>query len=323
MVQILGIGFVAGLAAALLFGSATSGTAISIPLFYLASLPIAVAALGWSHAAGLVAALVAAGAIAAMFGGFYFVSFLVGVGLPAWWLGYLGLLARPVDHAPDGLEWYPVGRIVAWAAILGPAVVLIAIPYYGFDADSFRTGLRTAFERFLRAQLQLGADAPLRLPGGSDPARTLDVLVAIFPPMAAVLATLTSLVNLWLAGRIVKLSGRLKRPWPELPAMVFPAFAPMLLAGAVAATFLPGAVGILASALMASLLMAYVVLGFAVLHAITRELRERPLILGGVYATAALFGWTLLIVALLGLAEAIFAVRARVARRRGLPMRPE
>jgi hypothetical protein len=324
MVQILAIGIVAGLTAALLFGSATSGSPLSIPLFYLSSLPIAVAALGWSQLAGLIAALVGAGAIAAMFGGFYFVSFLIGVGLPIWWLSYLALLARRGDDAdPETLEWYPVGRIVVWAALLGPAVVLVAIPYYGFDADAFRTGLKTAFERFLRAQMQLGPEGQLRLPGGGDPSRTIDVLVTIFPPMAAVLATLTTLLNLWLAGRIVKFSGRLKRPWPELSAMTFPASTALVLAAVVVCTFSSGVIGIVASALTASLLMAYVLLGFAVLHAITMTLKERPLILGGVYATAALFGWTMLIVAVLGLVEGFLALRARVARRRGPPVSPE
>ena len=39
-----------------------------------------------------------------------------GSALPAWWLGYLALLARP---APAGasVEWYPVGRLVLWAAL--------------------------------------------------------------------------------------------------------------------------------------------------------------------------------------------------------------
>ena len=94
--------------------------------------------------------------------------------------------------------------------------------------------------------------------------------------MAAVLATLTSLLNLWLAGRIVKFSGRLKRPWPELPAMVFPASTALGLAAAVAGTFATGVVGIVASALTASLLMAYVLLGFAVrMRAGRTSARER------------------------------------------------
>ena len=35
----------------------------------------------------------------------------------AWWLGYLTLLARPAANgAGNALDWYPVGRLVLWAA---------------------------------------------------------------------------------------------------------------------------------------------------------------------------------------------------------------
>ena len=85
----------------------------------------------------------------------------VGIGLPAWWLGYLALLgARP--DAPGGMEWYPVGRIVVWAAILGAGVVIAAIPNFGLDEESFRSGLRNVFERMLRAQTRASADGAAR-----------------------------------------------------------------------------------------------------------------------------------------------------------------
>jgi len=87
--------------------------------------------------------------LAAFLSPLFFITFLVGIGLPAWWLGYLALLARPVA---GGMEWYPVGRIVVWAALLGAAVVIAVIPNFGFDEESFRSGLRNVFERMLRAQ---------------------------------------------------------------------------------------------------------------------------------------------------------------------------
>src|SRR6266576_1040447 len=96
MMQIVLIGLGAGAAAALLFASVASGSLISILLFYLAPLPILIAALGWSHWAALIAACAAAAGLALIFGGFFFVAFLLGVGLPAWWLGYLALLGRPM-----------------------------------------------------------------------------------------------------------------------------------------------------------------------------------------------------------------------------------
>src|SRR6476659_3158352 len=95
MVQIALIGIGAGAAAALLFASVASGSYLSIALFYVAPLPIMIAALGWSHLAALIAALSAAIALAAVFGSVFFLAFLAGAGLPAWWLGYLAMLARP------------------------------------------------------------------------------------------------------------------------------------------------------------------------------------------------------------------------------------
>ncbi|HWV57295.1 MAG TPA: hypothetical protein VNZ57_07470, partial [Longimicrobiales bacterium] len=63
MMKIGLIGIGAGAAAALLFASVTSGSWLSVILFYLAPLPIMIAGLGWTHWAGLTAATVAAVAI--------------------------------------------------------------------------------------------------------------------------------------------------------------------------------------------------------------------------------------------------------------------
>jgi predicted membrane protein DUF2232 len=310
MMQLILIGIGAGVATALLFASVASGLLLSIFLFYLAPLPILIAALGWSHWAALVAAVTAAAGLAAFLSPLFFITFLVGIGLPAWWLGYLALLARPVA---GGMEWYPVGRIVVWAALLGAAVVIAVIPNFGFDEESFRSGLRNVFERMLRAQTRASAEAPLSLPG-VDADKLVTFLVAVIPLAGAILATITSLLNLWLAGRIVKISGLLKRPWPSLPDMQFPPFAPALLAVAIAGTFMPGIVGTIAGILSASLAIAYGILGFAVLHSITRAAKARPLLLGTSYAAVFVFGWPVLIVAMLGLADTIFGFRGRIPR---------
>ena len=100
--------------------------------------------------------------------------------------------------------------------------------------------------------------------------RLVDFLVLALPPAAAVLTTIVNVLNLWLAGRIVAMSGRLKRPQPDLPSMQFPSYAPLLTGAAIAASFLPGMIGTAAGVLAAAMLMAYAMLGFAVLHHITR-----------------------------------------------------
>jgi hypothetical protein len=312
--QIAFIAIGAGATAALLFASIASGSIIATFLFYLAPLPIMIAALGWSHWAGLIAAFGAAGALGAVLGFYFFAAFLVGAGMPAWWLSYLALLARPMPTG--GIEWYPIGRLLLWAAIIGAAVVVIAIPNFGTDKDSVQSGLRNAFERAMNVPEPTGGPgAPTR----ADTERLIDLFVAAIPPAAAVLATLLNVVNLWLAGRIVRVSGRLRRPWPDLAAISLPSSAPWLMAAAVAGSFLPDLFGLLSGVFAASLAMIFAILGFAVLHAITRGIGNRGLALAGTYTAVVVFGWPLFGIALLGLAETVFNIRARAAQKRGPP----
>lgn len=324
MLQIGLVGIGAGAAAALLFASVTSGTWMSIPLFYLAPLPIMIAGLGWSHWSALVAAVAASAALGFAFGGTFFIAFFAGAGLPAWWLGYLALLARPGEAGEIGtpagsaaLEWYPPGRLVVWAAVLAALVVLVAIPNFGLDAESFRAALAQSLSRMLRSE----TDGQAGMPGLANLDRLVAFLVAAVPPAAAVIATVTSVFNLWLAARVVKFSGRLTRPWPALADMTFPKLLSAALALAIAVSFLDSLVGIMAGVVSSALLMAYGVLGFAVLHAITRGIGSRPFLLGGVYASVMVFGWPILALSVLGIAETAFELRARVARKRGLPTR--
>jgi len=307
MVQILLVAIGAGAAAALLFASVATGSLIATLLFYLASLPILIAAMGWSHLAGLLGALLAATGLGLALGFYFFLAFLFGVGLPAWWLGYLALLGRSVgaNGSADSMEWYPIGRLVFWAAIIGALVIVVAVLNFGTDKETFQTEIRSAFERALRVQGQT------QIPGRTDTGRVIDILVVALPPAAAVLLTILNTFNLWLAARVVKVSGRLRRPWPDLSTMTLPNFTPGLLAAAIAGSFLPDLPGILAGVLAASLFMAYAIMGFAVLHAITRSMSGRTFALIGAYFTVVVFGWPILAMSMLGLAESAFNIRAR------------
>lgn len=325
MMQFGLIGIGAGAAAALLFASVSSGSFLSIVLFYLAPLPVMIAGLGWSHWAALLAALTATLTVAVVFGGVAVVAFVAGIAAPAWWLSYLAMLGRPVPAAANGapgagVEWYPPGRLLLWAALLGVLLVLAAIPNFGLDAASFRSHLSDA----LSSMLQVGTGASdghaTAAPAAAKAKRLVAFMVAVVPPAAAIAATVTSVINLWLAGRVVKFSGRLARPWPDLSAMTFPPLAAAALAVALAASFVGGMAGIVAGVVTAALVMAYGILGFAVLHAITRGVRSRPFLIGSIYASVLVFGWPLLMLSLLGLVDNVFNLRARVARRRGTPV---
>jgi len=148
MIQVVLVGLGAGAAAALLFASVVSGSIAAIFLFYLAPLPILIAALGWSHLAGLIAAA-SATAVIAVLSGVFFVAVPV-IAFGAWWLGYLTLLARPsANGGGTALEWYPVGRLVLWGAVIGTLIVAAAVPHFGTDLASLQAALRKMYERIL------------------------------------------------------------------------------------------------------------------------------------------------------------------------------
>jgi len=319
MMQIVLIGLGAGAASALLFATVASGSWLSVFLFYVSPLPIMIAALGWSHLAGLIAAISAAVVLAAIFGWVFLVAFLAGSGLPAWWLSYLAMLARPAlagaqVGAPGQLEWYPPGRLILWAAAFASLVVIVGILSLGTDFEGFRASFREALERMVRVNPPPGA------PAGRDTSGSiLDFLVIAIPPAAAVLATITNVLNLWLAGKIVRFSGRLTRPWPDLAAIDFPRPTGIIFLIAAALTFVGGLVGYFATIASAALVVAYGMLGLAVLHAVTRGIKHRGLTIGATYVAILIFGWPVLGLCLLGIADQLFNLRGRAAQRRGPP----
>jgi len=325
MVQIVLIGIAAGAASALLIAASASGSLLSLLVLHLAPLPLMIAALGWSHRAGLIGALVAAAALATVFGHPFVAADLAGIGLPAWWLTYLALLGRPGGTVAGGVEWFPVGRLVIWAALTGSVVggMFVMAP----DPAGFRALLKRVLDVILRIDSE-GGQAAADLPSAADVDQMLDLLVIAIPPTAAAMSTLTNLGNLWLAGQIARVSGRLPRPWPRLSDMVFPRIAGILLAVAAAAILLaelssdvPPLVGRLAAVLAASLLIAYAMLGLAVLHAATRGIKGRGMMLAGTYATVAVLGWPVLVMTLIGVIDSAIDIRGRIASRRG-PLAP-
>jgi hypothetical protein len=311
------VGLGAGVCAALLL-SAQSRSALALLFYSLAALPILIAAIGWSHWAGLFAAVVAALGIAPAFGPSSAFGVLFGVGLPAWWLGYLTLLAR-TDAATGELEWYPPGRLLLWCAVLGAlAMATSLVDLLSGDATFLQT-LRALVRRLLRAQLQIPQGQPLVVPGTDNPERLVDILVILMAPVGALFSTLIEMLDLWLAARILRISGRLKRPWPDLAAMRLPGATPLALAAALGASFISGVPGFVAALFAGSLLFAYAVIGFAVMHDITRHLNGRAVMLIGMYATVIVLIWPIVLMGLLGLLDTALDLRTRVAAARGPP----
>ena len=313
-----------GLAAALLFFIPVKGTAFAMTIAMFAALPLMIAGLAFSPAAAFVGAV--AGTFALLFGLMLFADvdfgpaavfcafFAATAAFPAWWLTRLAWLARPPEAgetpASDGLDWYPIGRLAMWMAIISAGAVFL-----GIFAAIARTGSFEAFVTQSAARIQPVIEqlfgGAKGLPGGlraDELARTF--VVATGPLMAA--WTIAGLgLNLWLAGRIALVSGQMKRPWLdlpenfELPREVVPVFigslALMLIDG------LPRALGGVAAASVGALL---VIKGLTGLHANTRASSARTAILAAVYLLLlVLFPLPLPLFAALGLA-AMFSTKS-------------
>lgn len=322
MIVITLIALAAGGASALMFVSIISGAPISLLLVYFAPLPLMVAALGWGPLAATVGGIVAATTIGAIFGLPLCIAFAITVALPAWWLGHLGLLGRPVANvaspgngaspvAPT-LEWYPVGRILLWISGFAVLTTFIGLLTIGSDYAAISATLRRVLLRF----------SALRGPASAgDIEQHVDVLVAITPALVANVIMLRLTLNLWLATKVAAISGRLHRAKPDLKSVTLPPMTLVALCVAVAFCFVGGLPAMLAQIVASALMMAYALTGFAVLHTLTLGSKNRGIWLSSTYAMVLLSGgWLLVVIVALGLADAVFGFRERYLRKRPPPI---
>jgi hypothetical protein len=304
-----------------MFASIISGALISLLLFYLAPLPLMVAALGWGPISATIGGIVAATGLGAIFGLPYCIAFAVTAALPAWWLGHLALLGRPVTNGASSgngaspvapaLEWYPVGRILLWVSGFAALTTMAALLTLGTDAATVTDAMRRGLLRII---------GPRDTASTGETEQWIDALVTIAPVAAAVVAMMTLTLNLWLAARITATSGRLHRPWPDLKSADLPPMTLAALCVAVAFCFAGGLLAILAQIVTAALMMAYALIGFAVLHTLTLALKSRALWLSLSYVIVVVFSWPVLAMVILGLADALLGIRQRFMRGRPPPL---
>ncbi len=320
------VAIIAGCAAAALQAAALTPTLVGIVLFSLAPLPLFVTGFAFgplpAAAGGLVGALALLAAVNWQMG---FVFALSAATAPVV-LTWLALKHRPSadttahegEVSAGGVQWYPEGRLVLWAAGLAVAVMLVTLLAGGGGLQSLRTSTASMARHI--GEMLVGNDSTRT----ADVDAFVEVMVVLVPPAATLIWHMATMICLWLAARVVVLSNISLRPWAPFSALHFPreslwALAAAGLLVALDGVSTPGATGGLwayvnfaAALALGAMISAFVLLGIAVVHGLTAKLAGRPFILATMYMALILLQGVLMAPLVgLAIADMIFDLRGR------------
>ncbi len=316
MTRSLIFGSLAGLASAVLVLTAASGS-LGILLGYLAPLPLFFA--GLTHG---VTAVGIAGAVGTMVsavngllaGGVYLVTFAAPVALVV----RQALLARPATEASagadvhDGLEWYPVGRLVLWLAgwslgLFGVALLLTA------DREG---GLPELLQPLLTQFLSVMQQAPGQASGQVADLEAMAKRLALLMPAVFGISWLVMMtINGTLAQGMAVLLKQNRRPTPVYRSFTLSrSLAVALVAAIVAAAVLPGDVAFIGGTVAAILAFPFFLQGLAVVHGLAAKASLPGLVLAAFYAALVVAGALVgVLVVILGFIEEWAGFRRRFA----------
>jgi hypothetical protein len=211
------------------------------------------------------------------------------------------LLAR--RDTEGAVVWYPPGRLTLWVAGLGIGGIGVALLLLG-GPESLQATLRDVIGRALD---RLSENT---LP---DRDRVAATLAALIPGIAAASWMVMAVINGALAQGLLARFGLAWRPSPDLAQLGLPRWLTAALGLAATATLVGGTWRFLGINLIIALSVPFCLGGLAVVHAAVRRLPHPGMALIAFYMLAGMFGWPLLAAAALGLVEAWFGLRRRLA----------
>lgn len=307
MIPIVGIG--AGLVSALLFSVVITGSPLAALLYSAAPLPIFIASLGWNHRSGLFATAAGALAVAVTLAPTGGIAFALIIGLPAWWIAYLALLAR--GGADGQVEWYPLGSLLLWIAATAALATVGSALVMTTDYETYRAAIARMIETLLSEMVR---GKLIALPAGIQVKDLADSLAPAVPLGIGASFVTTIAANLWLAARAVKMSDRLPRPWPFIPSTTLPRQALLLLIAAGFVATIGGFVGVAAMAFVGALFAAFMFSGLATLHDISRGRAWRLPMLISIYVALIVMQAVLTpLLAIAGLIDTLLGLRKQAA----------
>lgn len=305
------LGIAAGAASALLLAAVTSGGALGTPLFLMSALPIAIVTLGW----GTLAAI--ASVIAGVVGLWFFVSWKAAllhamvITVPMAIFAYLLGLGRPLDAEGKSFEWYPLERVFTAMVLVTAAGIIGVGAFIGFDVN----GTAAEVADMLVALSQQAGDPSV--PSRDDLMPAMLVYMRLMPLAVSLFWLVLTAANLWLASRVVRMSGRLRRDDDRIAeTLALPRWMIVVFLGAIPLAGIDGGIGLAASVVVGSAGMGFALVGFAVLHVFVRGNPTGPLILGITYATTFVLSIPLVPLALAGMMDGPFGLRAKRLKNR-------
>jgi hypothetical protein len=270
----------------------------------MAPLPLFVAGLWLGAGAAMQAALAATAILLAAIGVASATFFAMVMAAPVVMLVRQALLAR--RRSDGATEWYPPGPLTAWLTGLAGVETVLGVLLIG-GPHGIEAALRAALGPML-ARLMV------------EPASARDEIIRSFalilPGVAAWSWMMMVMLNGILAQGVLARFEINRRPSPDIATLGLPVWMPVLFAAGAAATLFGGTARLFGINVMILLIVPFCLAGLAVLHTATRRL-SRPLpALVVFYVLAALFGWPLLLAAVLGLFDATLGLRRHLTGRK-------
>jgi len=305
------LGIAAGAASALLLAAVTSGGTLGTPLFFMSALPIAIVTLGW----GTLAAV--ASVVAGIVGLWFFVSWKAAllhamvITVPMAIFAYLLGLGRPLDAEGKSFEWYPLERVFAAMVLVTAASIIGVGVFIGFDIQATASEVADLLVAMGQASGEPG------VPSRDDLMPAMLVYMRLMPLALSLFWLALTAANLWIGSRVVRMSGRLRRDDDRIAeTLSLPVWMIGVFLVAIPLAGMDGGIGLAASVVVGSAGMGFALVGFAVLHVYVRGNPAGPLILGVTYATTFVLSIPLIPLAIAGMLDGPFGLRARRLKNR-------
>jgi hypothetical protein len=266
---------------------------------YFAQIPLFAIGLWLGVAGAALAAALAVVVLLALGGIVFALVFLVVNAAPVVFMTHQALLNRADAHG--GVEWYPAGALLTWIIAIASIGFAVLTVYFIDEPGG------------LKAIIADGIRLSVRFEGAPDAVTAASEGIAnIFPGIVALSWIVMVVLNAAIAQALVTHFGVNRRPAPDIASLQLPQGLPIFAAICGLGAFMPGLAGFLGVNLAIIFAGAFAFAGLAVVHTVARRWPNRRLWLIAVYVFVLIFGWPVLALALLGLADPWLNLRRRL-----------